>query len=293
MTRLATVLLTALIIGIIGVLWLNYTPLPGSMARTPFGATEIIETPSAKIVMHKAGEGPEVVMFASAGREASDFNELAEELVRQGFAVTLFEAPGINGAKASIAEPTLYDLAADVHTYLELNPEPVFVVGHAFGNRLARAVAHKYPNKVRGIVLIAAGGLRPIPEAARDALAECFDFRVPHLQRIASVRYAFFADGNPVPDYWMRGWYARTAQLQGAATAAVDSAEWWSGGGQPMLVISGLQDTIAPPEDTIDLLEADYPDQVTAVRIEQAGHAMLPEAPAQIAVEVSNWLASQ
>ena len=271
---------------------MNYAPLPGSMARAPFGTTEIIETPSAKIVMHKAGTGPEVLMFASAGREASDFNELAEELVRQGFAVTLFEAPGINGAKASVAEPTLYDLAADVHTYLELRPEPVFVVGHAFGNRLARAVAYKYPTRVRGIVLIGAGGLRPIPEPARKALGESFDFRIPHIQREAAVRYAFFAGDNPVPDYWMRGWYARTARLQGAATAAVDSSEWWSGGGQPMLVIAGLQDTIAPPEDTIDLLEADYPEQVTAVRIENAGHALLPEAPVQIAVEVANWLAT-
>jgi alpha-beta hydrolase superfamily lysophospholipase len=43
---------------------------------------------------------PMVVMFASAGRETSDFNELATALNQAGYPVTLIEAPGIGGSVA-------------------------------------------------------------------------------------------------------------------------------------------------------------------------------------------------
>lgn len=66
---------------------------------------------------------------------------------------------------------------------------------------------------------------------------------------------------------------------------------WWNAGGKPLLVISGLQDTIAPPSDTIDLLQAELGNQVTAVRIDGAGHALLPEAPDEIAAAITDWLA--
>ena len=60
-----------------------------------------------------------------------------------------------------------------------------------------------------------------------------------------------------------------------------------------MLVIAAEQDRIAPPEDTVDLLAAEFPDAVTAVRIEAAGHALLPEQPEQIAAATLNWLDQQ
>ena len=88
-----------------------------------------------------------------------------------------------------------------------------------------------------------------------------------------------------------QGARAGQGRLQGAATRSVDSSLWWTAGGKPMLVISGLQDTIAPPADTIDWLEAELGDQVTAVRINGAGHALLPEVPDQLAGEIKAWLA--
>ncbi len=165
------------------------------------------------------------------------------------------------------------------------------VLGHAFGNRLARAVATRHPDQVRGVILLAAGGLKPIAEKANTALMQSFDPRLTPEEHREAVRYGFFAEGNAIPDYWLRGWHMETGRLQGAATGSVDSSLWWTAGGKPMLVISGLQDTIAPPADTIDLLEAELGDQVTAVRIDGAGHALLPEVPDQLADEIEAWLA--
>lgn len=272
-----------------------YHPMPDKTARDPLGKRVEIATPNGgQLVLHQVGHGGqvgrEILMFASAGREASDFNELAQALASEGYAVTLFEAPYINGAKPSNETPTLYDLADDAAVYLQTRALPVTVMGHAFGNRLARATAHRHADKVDSVILIAAGGLRPIPDRANTALRKAFDQRLTSRERREAVRYGFFSGDNSIPDYWLRGWHRKTAQLQGAATQAADSAEWWSAGGKPLLVLSGLQDTIAPPKDTIDLLEADLGDQVTAIRIDGAGHAMLPEQPSAILSAIVDWI---
>lgn len=266
-------------------------PLPGDTARTPVGETWSHEAGRTHLKAYRSGEGPEIVMFASAGREASDFNELATSLTAAGFAVTLFEAPGINGVQSTAEAPTLFDLADDAAIYLETRDAPVVVLGHAFGNRLARAVATRHPDRVRGVILLAAGGLKPIPERAAAALSQSFDPGLTPEEHRAAVRYGFFAEGNAIPDYWLRGWHAETGRLQGAAVRAVEARLWWNAGGKPLLVISGLQDTIAPPSDTIDLLQSELGDQVTAVRIDGAGHALLPEAPDEIAAAITDWLA--
>jgi len=264
---------------------------PGDTARAPVGDVWTYEDGRTRLKAYRSGEGPEIVMFASAGREASDFNELAGRLTAAGYSVTLFEAPLINGVQATAETPTLFDLADDAAIYLDTRDAPVVVLGHAFGNRLARAVATRHPDKVRGVILLAAGGLKPIAEKASTALQQSFDPRLTPYEHREAIRYGFFAEGNPVPDYWLRGWHLETGRLQGAATHSVDSSLWWTAGGKPMLVMTGLQDTIAPPADTIDLLETELGDQVTAVRIEGAGHALLPEVPDALAGAITNWLA--
>ncbi|MEO0982259.1 MAG: alpha/beta hydrolase [Pseudomonadota bacterium] len=263
----------------------------GEMARPAVGDRRLTMTEAgATLVSHTLGEGPPVLMFASAGREASDFNELAEAVAAAGYAVHLVEAPGIGGAGASKAAPDLFDLAHDLSPLIKAPGEPVVVLGHAFGNRLARATASAFPDHVRGVVLIAAGGRRPIPEKANASLRAVFTPDQTAEAHESHVRYAFFAERSEIPDYWLRGWHGETARLQGAATRSTDSARWWGAGGKPLLVIAGRQDTIAPPEDTIDLLEAEFADRVRAVRLDAAGHALLPEKPEEIAEAVIAFL---
>lgn len=243
-----------------------------------------------RIVYYSLGQGRPVVMFASAGREASDFNELARSLADRDYHVVLVQPPHVDGALPSAREPNLFDLAKDVEPILSSLDQPAILVGHAFGNRLARATATQYPEYTAGVILLAAGGKRPIPEAADRALKNAFNPSLSLQERQEAVGYGFFAGDNPIPDYWMRGWHGQTGRLQGKATASTASDAWWAGGTSPMLVISGLQDTIAPPEDTIDLLEAEFSGRVTAIRLDGAGHALLPEKPDEIATAMLAWL---
>jgi pimeloyl-ACP methyl ester carboxylesterase len=264
---------------------------PGDTARKTIGHKFQLETDAgATLVWYELGAGPPIIMFASAGREASDFNELAADLARKGYTAILVQPPGIGGAGASVAEPNLFDLAQDVAPILARQDEPVLVLGHAFGNRVARVVATAHPDQVRGVILIGAGGKRPIEPRALEALRASFNPDLTYEERRVAVRYGFFADDSEIPDYWMRGWHGLTAILQGEATARTESALWWAGGTVPMLVIAGMEDKIAPPEDTIDILETEFPTRVTAVRIEGAGHALLPEKPDEISAAVTAWL---
>lgn len=236
-----------------------------------------------------ASTRPLIVIFASAGREASDFNELATALNAAGYPIIMIEAPGIGGSVTSAETPTLFDLARDAHGVYAARG-PVVFLGHAFGNRVARTSATLFPDETAGTILIAAGGQKPIAAKAQEALNQSFDPRLTIGKRTAAVRYAFFADENEIPDYWLRGWHAKTGRLQGEATRATPADAWTAGGAGPMLVIAGLQDTIAPPEDTIDILEERFPDRITAVRLDGAGHALLPEKPDEIAEAVLIWL---
>lgn len=283
---------------IVGAIWMTY-PQPFLKARDAVGTRHDVQIyPSdgnlnAAVTYYEleapGSDLPLIVMFASAGREASDFNELATTLNTAGYPIIMIEAPGIAGSAASKDAPNLYDLAHDAHG-IYATRGPVVFLGHAFGNRVARASATLFDDQTAGVILIASGGQKPIQDKAAKALRDSFDPRLTISKRTTAVRYAFFAGDNQIPDYWLRGWHAKTGRLQGGATPAMPSDDWTAGGTAPILVIAGLQDTIAPPADTIDLLEQAHPDRVTGVRIDHAGHALLPEQPEKISEAVLTWL---
>ena len=63
-------------------------------------------------------------------------------------------------------------LATDVVAVLDQEgiKEPVYLVGHAFGNRIARAFASRHAERVRATVLLSAGGEAPTPAPVRQAI---------------------------------------------------------------------------------------------------------------------------
>ena len=118
-------------------------------------------------------------------------------------------------------------------------------------------------------------------------------FREPTRETFLRVMHesGFFAPVSD-PAVWLGGWWRETARPQAEGNQAVNPRAWWAAGGKPVLVAQGLDDGIAPPENGRDL-KALYPDRVTLVEIEAAGHALLPEQPALIARNVTGWLDGQ
>lgn len=235
-------------------------------------------------------KGHPIVMLASLGRPGGDFDKVALALGETGFRVVLPEPRGIGGSSGPMEGLTLHDLADDVaHVIKDVPHAPVTLLGHAFGNRLARTTAADFPALVTRVILLACGGLIEMPVEARKALIGCFNADQTPEAHLECVRYGFFAEGND-PALWRDGWYPQVMLMQSGAVRRTPVEDWWGAGGQPMLVVQATEDRIALPANAQDLKKR-FPDRVTLVELPHAGHAMLPEQPGKIVEIMSQYLA--
>ncbi len=227
-----------------------------------------------------------IVLLASFARSVADFNELTASLSAAGYRTLAIESRGIGGSGGGGPgqDLTLHDLAADVAVVLDAAApgSRVHVVGHAFGNRVARTFARDHPERVESVTLIAAGGLVPIAPEIQSALAVSVSSFLPVSLREPGLRMAFFSGENEIPDDWIGGWWMWGGWAQKDATAATSSEEFWDAGSAPVLVIQAEDDRLAPPEDSGLRLRDAFPERVELVMIPGAGHAFLPEQPEKI-----------
>lgn len=239
------------------------------------------------------GKGPLVVLLPSLGRGASDFDDLSNRIAAAGFRTAAINPREIGASKGPAAR-TLADYARDVFEVIkavEEKPplESVVLIGHAFGNRLARAVASQYPQAVSSLILLASGGQVAIPPAVAKALYDVFDTSLSPEAHIAAVRTAFFAPGND-PGVWRDGWYGAVAMQQQNALKNSPPDSWSDGGRAAIYIIQAAQDAVAPPANAA-ALRAAHPDRVEIAIMTNAGHAMLPEQPEKLSQLVLGRLA--
>lgn len=257
------------------------TPLPVVRRLIAYGNGRDAQPIELEVLLR--GRGPLVVLIASLGRGASDFDDLAERIARAGFQAAAINPRGVGLSRGPAAE-TMADYAMDVTKTIEaLHPEPggVVLVGHAFGNRVARATAAAYPDRISGLILLASGGQVPIAPNINKALLDVFDVKLTPQDHMTAVKTAFFAPGND-PDIWREGWYPAVAMEQRKVLANTPADRWTGAGSAKMLIIQAADDAIAPPANA-EALRSAHPDRVTVATIRQAGHAMLPEQPDEIA----------
>jgi pimeloyl-ACP methyl ester carboxylesterase len=234
--------------------------------------------------------GPLVVLMPSLGRGAVDFDDLGARLGAAGYRAQAVNPRGVARTSALPVAESLHDYAADLSALIALSGSgPAHVIGHAFGNRVVRCLAADSPDLVRSVTLLACGGQVEPDEQARTALFRCFEPGLPDTEHMAAVRTAFFAPGND-PSVWRDGWWPAAARAESAAVRATDPATWRHAGRAPLLIVQGLQDRVAPPENG-RLLKRELGGRVTLVKLDGAGHALLPEQPAAIAEAVLTFLA--
>ncbi|MDN3565449.1 alpha/beta hydrolase [Paeniroseomonas aquatica] len=241
----------------------------------------------ARIAYRVEGEGPPVLLLASLGRGAEDFDEVAPRIAAAGFQVVRPDPRGIGCSVGPMEGLTLYDLAADAAAALvdAAGEAPAIVAGHAFGNWVARALAVSRPALVRGVVLLAASVTTEMPADVRASIDGSFDPALSEAERLGHLRRGYFAPGHDAR-VWLGGWHPSVAAMQRAATAATPDQTWRRVAERvPTLYVSAAQDTIAPPP-SLEALRAALGPQVTMVSIAEAGHALLPEQPAATAAAV-------
>ncbi len=268
------------------------TDEPKAATRRAAPEGVVIASGEAKIAVRTVGTGAPVLMIPSLGRSVADFDDLAQRLAREGRMVILAEPRNI-GASVGPAPKTLADLADDAGAAIDgVCDGPVDVIGHAFGQRVARQLAARHPKKVRSLITLAAGGRVAMPEGVRKSLElSASQGTATDAVRLAALQHVFFARGKDA-SMWLSGWHPEAARQQAAASQATDVSNWWSAGGVDMLVVQATEDPIAPPANG-EMLRTEAGARVRVVSLPHASHAMLPEQPDAVAAVVAAFLAGE
>jgi pimeloyl-ACP methyl ester carboxylesterase len=252
----------------------------GTRARSTHPPTRsIIARGDARIEILAQGQGNLIVLLPSLGRGATDFDAVAERLAGAGYRVLRPQPRGIGGSRGPLAGIDLHDCAADVAAVIAQDDNgPAFVVGHAFGNRVARMLATDRPELVRAVALVAANiGKAPSPPRMRAAIRASADPSLPGAERLEALQFAFFAPGND-PRPWLEGWHPEVLAAQRIAGDRTSREEDFAAGQAPILYLQPDHDPLAHVEDA-EAYARQFGARVTVVVIERASHAVIAEQP--------------
>ena len=159
------------------------TRLPGFRERT---AT----VKGSRVRWLAGGSGEAIVLVHGLAGCAANWIEVAPALAKR-FRVLVPELPGHGGSAPLAAPPTTRQLAERVVRVAELEQVERYVIaGHSLGGVVALRAAVMRPEGVRGLVLLAAAGIRSSSRLARrlltlSAIVRPGRFVVPYRARVA------------------------------------------------------------------------------------------------------------
>jgi pimeloyl-ACP methyl ester carboxylesterase len=244
----------------------------------------VITRGDARIEVLAQGSGPVIVLLPSLGRGASDFDPIAARLAQAGYRVLRPQPRGIGQSSGPLTAIDLHDYAADIAAVMAQENTsreslgPAFVVGHAFGNRVARMLATDRPELVRAVALVAANiGKAPSPPVVRAAIRNSANASLSDEERLEALQFAFFAPGNDARA-WLDGWYPEVLAAQRIAGDRTSREEDFAGGTAPILYLQPDHDPLAHVEDARAYKEQ-FGERVTVVVIPRSSHAVVAEQP--------------
>jgi len=250
----------------------------------------ILNAAGEKVQYFAEGSGPLVVILPSAGRGAEDYEDLAPVIARQGFRVIRPQPRGIGASNGKLQGVSLHEYAADVDAAIKAEKGgPAVIVGHAFGNWVARVLAVDNPKAVRGIALVAAAA-KKFPQELYQALDDSANSSLPKERRLKALQLAFFAPGHD-PAVWLDGWHLDAKNAQVEASKRTPVSEWWAAGTVPLLEVQAELDPFKTPEQH-DELTKEFGSRVSVVVIRNASHALVPEQPVEVAQALVKWIRS-
>lgn len=233
------------------------------------------------------GSGPRVLLLHAVGMDLTLLDALAAIMAKE-FTVLRADLRG-HGKSPYVPAASMYDYADDVHALLtKLNFAPCGVAGFAMGGMVAQALAVKYPQDTRALVLANinhqqtkesfAALTSRAADARRDGMAPILDvtmerwFNAPFRQRggDAPVRARLLAND-------IRGWSDAFT-----AMANVDTAPKLAGIKVPTLCLAGEVDKSTPPAAVKAMADA----------IPGSRYAVLPNGPHMPFVEMPEDVAN-
>jgi pimeloyl-ACP methyl ester carboxylesterase len=246
----------------------------------------LIRRGDVQIEILSQGSGPLIVLLPSLGRGAEDFDAIAARVAAAGFRVLRPQPRGIGQSKGPMTGIDLHDYANDIAAVIEHAANgPAFVVGHAFGNRVARLLATVRPDLVHAVSLVAANvGKDPSPPDVRAAIRTSADPTAPEAERLKALQFAFFAPGNDARG-WLTGWHPDVLAAERIAGDRTSREEDYAAGRAPVLYLQPDHDPLAHV-DNAEAYRRALGSRVTVVVIPHASHAAIAEQPEFIADEL-------
>jgi pimeloyl-ACP methyl ester carboxylesterase len=185
-------------------------------------------------------------------------------------------------------QASLQDMADDIAQVVrQLGDGRAAVLGHAFGNGVARLLATTHQDLVEGTILAAASTDGASPETNETPFIAGDPSR-PESERLQALQRGFFAP-NHDPRPWLKGWYPATLQMQKNAVQKAEPVFFSKAGTAPILQIIAESDPFSPYE-TWRSLRDQCGGRVTARIVADASHALFPEQTPYVARIVIDWL---
>jgi pimeloyl-ACP methyl ester carboxylesterase len=248
---------------------------------------ELVPTADGRIEVIVEGSGPLIVLLPSRGRDSEDYDAVAQGLAQAGFRVLRPQPRGIGRSTGPLEGLTLHDFARDVAAVILHYGGPAVIVGHAYGNWVARMTAVDHPELVRGVVIAAAAAKKYPPELS-VAVTRSGDTSLPREERLRYLRGTFFARDSD-PSIWLDGWHPKASEAQRLAGLATRQEEWWSAGHVPLLDLQADSDPFHPIE-RMNELKDELGGRVAVAVIRNASHALLPEQPMAVVEAIVTWM---
>jgi pimeloyl-ACP methyl ester carboxylesterase len=258
------------------------------------GESRIIKDKGIEIEAFVFGEGRETLIIAAGnGRPAADLEELAKGIAKGGIRVVTYNYRTIGASKGSIDGLTLHDYAQDVWRIADaLDAKKVHLAGKTYGNRVMRTASADRPERTLSVTLIGAGGeILPSPEI-QTKYKRYVDPKTPKGEWLELQAELMFAPGNEhlAKRSAKSGKYPKLASAQVKASNATPKREWIAAGTAPMLILTGLQDLVAVPENGLKLAK-ERPD-TWLVGIPNCGHNMVFEQPDELTRLITDYIES-
>lgn len=282
----------AVIAGLWGVCACRAAAIPDS-ERFPAGypfTPQYVTVAGTRLRYIEAGHGPAVILLHGLGASVYSWRKMIGPLAADGFHVIAFDSRGFGGSgkpPGGYRNAELAALVVGVMDSLHL-PEAV-LVGHSMGGAIAAEAALRYPERVRGLVLLDAAG---------------YGIREPLVLRLAGIplvgAVATGLRGRHVVERLLRYMYANPGRVTQADVdqyyAPVAAADFGpafravlrefdfaalrgrlGAVRAPTLVVWGLDDRLIPPE--LGRAMATDLQRGAFVLLPDAGHDIQEEAP--------------
>jgi pimeloyl-ACP methyl ester carboxylesterase len=261
------------------------TPHPSQAQQA---TREFVLHGNVRVEVIAQGDGPLVLMLPSRGRGAEDFDAVAAGIAAAGYRVLRPQPRGAGQSSGPLTGITLHDLADDIAAVIrDAGAGPAVIVGHAFGNWVARMTAVDHPALVRGVVIVAAAA-KDYPDGLAADVARSADTALSDDERLASLQRAFFASGHDARA-WLDGWYPAVSDSQHRAGKATRQQEWWGAGSVPVLDLQAELDPFKP-RAAMNEIPQELGARASVHIIADASHALLPEQPAAVIAAILGWM---